>query len=115
MGQRKDIAYVVVERGYEYNDEYYNAESGGTPHNVFLLKKDAEAVALKRNIEFLRNIEEYFFEEPTWHFGPEAYKLLGLDGGDTFMIPKETSDEVLYKVIANWRTPTFYIVECPLS
>ena len=34
--------YVVMERGFEYNDEYYTEQEGGTPVKVFTSKEEAE-------------------------------------------------------------------------
>lgn len=46
-GSKGKVAYVVVEIGWEYNDEYYyrGESDGGNPVKVFLDKAAAEAEA----------------------------------------------------------------------
>jgi hypothetical protein len=47
--------YVVVERGYEYNDEIFAIEErGGEPREVFLDREKAERAAAERNIKMFR-------------------------------------------------------------
>ena len=65
--KEKDIptrqAFVVMESGFEYDDNYYNQEGdGGAPVKVYLDKQRAEEACLKKNIEELlsgKNWSEY--------------------------------------------------------
>ena len=52
----KSFKYVVVEVGYEYNDEYYegNEEDYGTPHLIFDKKEEAQKEAQRLTLEMLR-------------------------------------------------------------
>jgi hypothetical protein len=35
-------AYILMERGFEYDDNYYNPTEGGNPKKIYFSKKDAE-------------------------------------------------------------------------
>lgn len=58
--------YVILEIGWEYNDEYYSTGNNGdmfeAPKEVYLSKEKAEAECLKREIESFRgqSIGVYF-------------------------------------------------------
>ena len=52
------IGYLVVEKEYDYNDEYYYCHSdGGNPVKVFKNPADAEAEARKRSRQKMRDVE----------------------------------------------------------
>jgi hypothetical protein len=54
-------AYIVLRRGYEYDDNIYNITEGGTPQIVCFSKEDAKQKVKDLNIENYKlvNIEEY--------------------------------------------------------
>ena len=60
------IGYVVLQKGYEYNDEIYSqAESGGGhPHKIFFTQEGAREEVEKMNISEFKNtnISEYFYD-----------------------------------------------------
>lgn len=43
-------AYVVLERSFDYNDETYEAESGGNVVRAFTSREDAEKFAIEKTI-----------------------------------------------------------------
>lgn len=43
-------AYVVLSQHFEYDDNYYNSQDGGTPVKVFLNRDKAEEEAARKNI-----------------------------------------------------------------
>jgi hypothetical protein len=56
-------AYVVIERGSEYNDEIYSPQLVGDPRTIFLDEAVAERVAARRNADWYRdnNILDYCY------------------------------------------------------
>ncbi|HEY9704266.1 MAG TPA: hypothetical protein V6C58_17575, partial [Allocoleopsis sp.] len=54
----KQKGYLVLEVGYEYNDEYYHTGNYGTtyeaPEKIYLTKEKAEAVLKEKTFEALR-------------------------------------------------------------
>lgn len=67
-------AYVVAERGFEYNDEhYYVGHGSGTPTTLFLERAEAEQAASLLNGRRLREIDLGEF---------------GLDTGDFTSLPE---------------------------
>ena len=46
-------AYIILRKGFEYNDEIYSQpdSGGGTPEKVFFTKEDAKQEILRLNIE----------------------------------------------------------------
>jgi len=59
-------AYVILNKGYEYNDEIYSEpeSGGGTPKKIFFTKSDAQKEVLKLNIEEMKetDIESYAYD-----------------------------------------------------
>ena len=59
-------AYVVLQKGYEYNDEVHSqAESGGGhPHKIFFTQEGAREEVERMNINEFKNtnISEYFYD-----------------------------------------------------
>lgn len=53
----KNVKYVIMERGYEYNDEIYQCQDfdSGTPTKIYSNRIDAERDCLKYNVEWIRN------------------------------------------------------------
>jgi hypothetical protein len=60
------IAYVILQKGFEYNDEVYSQSGSGAghPHKIFFTKEAAREEVVKMNInEFKQtNITEYSYE-----------------------------------------------------
>lgn len=53
--------YVIVERGYEYNDEYMQSlesDSYVIPSGALKSKKKADEECLKKNLDFLKSLYE---------------------------------------------------------
>lgn len=48
--EKKIKAYVVMSQHFEYDDNYNNAQDGGTPVKVYLNKAKAEEECAKKNI-----------------------------------------------------------------
>jgi hypothetical protein len=49
LAEGRGKAYLVVERGYEFNDDRYFLASGGEPRSVFFDRAGAEREAERRN------------------------------------------------------------------
>lgn len=60
------IGYVVLQKGFEYNDEVYSTteSGGGNPHKIFFTKEGAEEEVEKMNIEEFKqtNITQYSYD-----------------------------------------------------
>lgn len=48
-------AYVIMQKGYEYDDNIYNPTEGGTPTKVFFNEKDAETEQLRLEIKAMKD------------------------------------------------------------
>lgn len=57
-------AYVIMKKGFEYDDNIYNESDGGEPKKIFFSKKDADEEASKLNIEEIKNcdIHDYAYD-----------------------------------------------------
>ncbi len=86
-------AYVVVERGFEYNDEIYDLNEEQSPRHVFLDKTSALREAETRNVEQIRQFNPlafcYGLDEITSlqreELGRRVSEILGRD----FQLPGE--------------------------
>lgn len=125
-------AYVVMEIGWEYNDEVYhrgnNGDSGGTPKKVFRDKAMAEKRSLELNIKELTNnsyrgLNSFGYElddiVKRKHQG-ELATLLELDDLDSWMdnecsLPDNMSTELATKVLACLKVSWFEVVEVDLE
>lgn len=54
----KKTGYIVTETNFEYNDEYYSQQEGGSPIKVYLTEELAKKEAQKLEIKSLR--QQYF-------------------------------------------------------
>ena len=56
-------AYVVMKKGYEYDDEIYyeNGDGGGHPSKIFFTKESSDAEVARLNIEKVRRNELYHY------------------------------------------------------
>ena len=79
--------FVLMEAGFDYNDEVYLPSEGGNPSRVFTSKEAAEKVMLQKNIDQFKNILEdgsikdygYSLDEVLDHRG-SSDELDGKDG-----------------------------------
>jgi hypothetical protein len=59
-------AYVILNKGYEYNDEiYHEPESGGgTPKKIYFTKADAKKEVIRLNIKEMKgtDIQQYAYD-----------------------------------------------------
>ena len=57
-------AYVILKKGFEYDDNIYNESDGGTPNLIVFSKEDAQLKVNKLNIQELKNcsISEYSYD-----------------------------------------------------
>ena len=57
-------AYVILKKGFEYDDNIYNESDGGTPNLIVFSKKDAQLKVNELNIQELKNcsISEYSYD-----------------------------------------------------
>lgn len=61
-----ETIYLVMEQGFDYNDEYYFRTEGGHPNSFFTNKKKAEEACAKKNLaEFKRIINSNEIREYT--------------------------------------------------
>jgi hypothetical protein len=125
-------AYVVMEIGWEYNDEVYsrgnNGDSGGTPKKVFRDKAMAKKRAGDLNIKELttssyRGLNSYGYElddiVKRKHQG-ELATLLERDDLEGWMedecpLPDSMSKELAIKVLACLEVSWFEVVEVDLE
>ena len=61
--------YIVQEKGFEYNDETYDMQEGGTPVKVFDNEEDAKDAADKLNFKKLSS-------EPIFQFSYEKEDII---------------------------------------
>ena len=105
-------AYIILEAGYEYNDEYYyRPESeGGTPKNTFLDKEKAEKKQQELEIEQIRGLSlghygyeasdiSDFPEELTQFFKDEFDQIEEKGSYPEFTVPMEATDKQIIKLI----------------
>jgi hypothetical protein len=57
-------AYVILKKGFEYDDNIYNEVEGGTPNLIIFSKEDAQLKVNELNIQELKNcsISEYSYD-----------------------------------------------------
>jgi hypothetical protein len=57
-------AYVILKKGFEYDDNIYNEVEGGTPNLIIFSKEDAQSKVDELNIEELKNcsISDYSYD-----------------------------------------------------
>ena len=53
--KKPKLVYVVMEAGWEYNDEYYTSSEGGTVKIVFSSKEKAQKAANAASIKYIKN------------------------------------------------------------
>ncbi|MGI9472945.1 MAG: hypothetical protein ACR2NZ_15500 [Rubripirellula sp.] len=86
-------AFVVVERGFEYNDEIYDLNDAASPRRVFLNKTAALREAEARNVQKLREFNPlafcYAIEEISSHDAAELSGRISEILGTTFRLPSE--------------------------
>ena len=79
-----ETIYLVMEQGFDYNDEYYFRVDGGHPDSFFTNKKKADEACAKKNLdEFKRVINEGYIRE---------YTSDGFDG----LISEDATEDELY-------------------
>lgn len=80
-----ETIYLVMEQGFDYNDEYYFQVDGGHPDSFFATREEADTACEAKNLaEFKRLVKEGYIRE---------YSSDGLDG---LLSDKATEDELLY-------------------
>ena len=57
-------AYVILKKGFEYDDNIYNESEGGTPNLIVFSKEDAELKVKELNIEEFKHssISEFSYD-----------------------------------------------------
>lgn len=127
---KKEKGYLVLEVGYEYNDEYYSTGSYGTtyeaPKKVFLNEETAMAELKQKTFEKLRgedlgryggdglrgickkNMEDEFSKicQEEFDIDTDEYDI---------EIPKTATDEQLMKIIECLKLEFFKLVEVDLD
>lgn len=97
--------YVILEIGWEYNDETYNSGNYGekyeAPKEIFLDKDRAEKIINKKNIDAFKNRElgVYLGEDI------EYYLSKGFSDDDLYKYIKETFDVELNEDWFNFSVP----------
>jgi hypothetical protein len=69
-------AYVILKKGFEYDDNIYNESDGGTPNLIVFSKEDAQLKVNELNIQELKNcsIAEYSYDmEDILNVGIDEY------------------------------------------
>lgn len=54
-------AYVIMKKGYEYDDNIYNELEGGTPKTIFFNLKDANEVRDKLEVEEMKIVDISYY------------------------------------------------------
>lgn len=120
------MKYILMERDFEYNDEGYTANDGGTPKRIFNTEAEAESVVNDVLLEMFRAGKAYMLEgnefdsELTKSEQEELtkrYPCLVLDEWYVEEIlpwPKMTMDEMLglveeLTILGCWRDP-YYVI-----
>src|SRR5690242_20685177 len=122
-----DKSYVVVQIGYEYDDNYYRRcqSDGGQPVHVFFDKSLADKVWAKKNLDELKSLIrsnelEYYMEDGCSEKEAEAYKEAGFKVRDNdgdwpeFKIeevPEDITDEQAVKLFNNISLRWYDVVE----
>ncbi len=105
---KKLTSYVVFERGYEYNDETYNAPEspGGDPKRVTFSKEDAIKLVKELNRESFRGLYlgQYCYEISEIVDDVETLKQIFKDNKwkwdeDEVTIPEKATNEQLDIVV----------------
>lgn len=124
--------FVLMERGFSYNDETYIPCEGGNPSKIFSSKEDALKAAEKKNIEtFVQmikdgSIREYGYclfdvvdSSKTSKLGKRGifYKLFGMtaedwwDSTEFLGFENDPTDEQLAELISCFNFDFYEIVE----
>lgn len=112
------MKYVVMERGYEYNDEISYQTEGGYPNHLWDTEEQANRYALEKNIEALKNhgfdgtfysISELFDMNKI----NRIQNIVNFEGNydDSILLEPVTNytDEQLATVIKAMSSPMFYV------
>ncbi len=130
MGNKK--GYIVLEVGYEYNDEYYHTGNGGNmyeaPKKVFIDKEQAIVELEKKTIEKLKGeslgnyngngLEGICEKGMTYEFRKIFKEDFDIDLDEDeydIQIPKNASNESLKKIIECMKLKFFELVEVELN
>lgn len=80
-----ETIYLVMEQGFDYNDEYFFQVDGGHPDSFFTDREAADAHCAVKNLEeFKRLVKEGYIRD---------YSSDGLDG---LLSDKATEDDLLF-------------------
>ncbi len=129
-GERR-TAYVVVERGYEYNDEIYEPHEAGQPSLIFLDPEAADRHATEREVEWHRhnNILDFCYrlEDVTDYKAPELEAKISVilgrpyhltnDGHPTYaraegpLIDGEATDDQMRRIAELFKFKWHYVIE----
>ena len=125
--------FVVVERGFEYNDEIYELEEDAAPRHVFLDKESARREAEFRNVDQLRTVNPLAFcyelaevcsldaeqlQERIANILGSDYQLPGEDGFWELdpIFPPSASDDQLREIFKLFdRLDFFEVIEADVS
>jgi hypothetical protein len=107
------MSYILMEVGYEYNDETYNWSEGGTPIKSFDSKELAEAECLTRNIETYRKGGPYggglgLYDEDFTHDYHDKHEYSNLHH-----VTKDTSDDDIKDLIKRTGLVFYEVKEVP--
>ena len=69
-------AYVLMQKGFEYDDSYYNPTEGGTPNKVFFKKEDAYLEMRSLNIHKFKNDNVSYYHQDFYYVD----KIMELSG-----------------------------------
>jgi hypothetical protein len=127
---KKEKGYLVLEVGYEYNDEYYSTGNYGTtyeaPKKVFLNEETAMAELKQKTFEKLRGedlgryggdgLDGICKKNTQDEFSKICQEEFGIDTDEyDIEIPKDATDEQLMKIIECLKLEFFKLVEVELN
>jgi hypothetical protein len=106
--------YIVMEIGYEYNDEYmYRPESeGGLPRKTFHEKELAEKYKLELEIEKFRNENLDYFEFSREYLFDETFENINDGRGN---INKDATNEHILTLLNNCDLNFYEIIETEIE
>lgn len=106
VSNRTGKAYVVVERGFEYNDEIYDLNEERSPRQVFLDKASALGEAETRNMEQIRQFNPlafcYGIDEITSLEREELGRRVSEILGQQYQLPGEDVAWELDPIFPSW-------------
>jgi hypothetical protein len=107
------LSYVLVQLGFDYNDETYNHSEGGYPVKTFDTREAADAECLARNIETYKKGGTYggglgLYDEDFSHEYMDEREYPNLHH-----VTKDTPDADIIDLIKKTKLVFFEVIQVP--